>query len=221
MDQIAALAGWLLVVVFAVAALDAIVPVFPSEGVVITGAVLAARGDVSVVGVLLAAGLGALAGDLASYAIGRRVRTRRGGSVPAGRTGRAMAWAQRTLERHGPGTLIVARFVPGGRTAATFTAGFIGMALRSYVASIGAGAVLWAGQATAIGYLGGRVFEDDPLLGIGLGLATGLAVGLVVELTRSRLTVVASTGPAVAAGSATVTPCRPVRTDGGCLDVAA
>ncbi|HEX2578167.1 MAG TPA: DedA family protein [Aquihabitans sp.] len=210
MDQIAALAAWALVIVFAVAALDAVVPVVPSEGVIITASVLAARGDASITGIVLAAAAGALAGDVASYAIGRHVRTRRGGVLPGGRTGKAVTWARRMLEAHGPGTLIVARFVPGGRTAATFTAGFVGMRLRSYVASVGLGAVLWAGQASAIGFLGGRVFEDNLVLGIALGLGTGVAVGLVVELTRSRLTV----GSARAAARAAAPAEAPTACDG-------
>jgi membrane-associated protein len=206
-DQVAALAGWLYVIVFAIAALDAIIPVMPSESVVITGAVLAAQGRISIVGILLAAGAGALAGDAGSYALGRRVRTRKGDIEPGGRTGKAFRWASRMLDQHGPGTLIVARFVPGGRTATTFTAGYTRMSVQPFLASIGAGAALWAGQAGAIGFLGGRIFEDNLMAGIALGLGSGMLVGLLVELARHRLTArtpAAAPAPAPAA--------RPART---------
>jgi membrane protein DedA with SNARE-associated domain len=186
-DQIAALSGWLYLIVFAIAALDAVIPVMPSESIVITGAVLAAQGRTSIGGILLAAALGALAGDAASYALGRRVRTRKGEIEPGGRTGKAFRWARRMLDEHGPGTLIVARFVPGGRTATTFTAGLTRMPVRPFVASIGAGAALWAGQAGAIGFLGGKIFQDDLAAGIALGLGSGVLVGLLVELARHRL----------------------------------
>lgn len=187
LETVAALSGWLYLLVFAIAALDAMIPVMPSESVVITGALLAAHGDASIAGIAAAAALGALAGDLTSYALGRRAARRRHGVAPGGRTGRAMAWAQELLAHHGPGTLIVARFLPGGRTATTFTSGFVGMDLLPFVASIAAGAALWAGQAAGIGYLGGTVFEEHLLLGLALGLGSGLAVGLGVELVRSRL----------------------------------
>ncbi len=36
---------------------------------------------------------------------------------------RALAWAQQQLDRRGGQVVIVARYIPGGRTAATFTAG--------------------------------------------------------------------------------------------------
>lgn len=74
--------------------------------------------------------------------------------------------------------IIAARFVPGGRTAATFTAGVIRYRPRRFVAWATAAGALWASYAGLAGYLGGRVFEERPLLA--LALAFGLAAGLVV-----------------------------------------
>ena len=197
LQHLAQLSAWVYAVVFLVAFLDAMVPVVPSEGVIVAAAVLAAQGRSSPAAVLGAAALGALAGDGASYGVGRRTHRRRG-ELQGRRARRAVGWARGLLERHGPGTLIVARFVPGGRTATTFTAGFVGMAPLPFVAGVAAGAALWATQATAVGYLGGRVFEDNLVLALGLGLGSGLLVALAVELVRARL-----------AGRAAVPP-RPV-----------
>src|SRR3954469_15720299 len=160
--QLAALAGWIYVIVFAVAFLDAVIPVMPSESVVVTASVLAARGDVSLPLVLVAAASGAAAGDAFSFVLGTRVRRRRAaaalatGAAPelGGRAGKAVRWAEGLLQSHGHGTLIVARFIPGGRTATTFTAGFTGMRPRTFASGIGVGAVLWAGQAGLIGFAG-------------------------------------------------------------------
>jgi membrane protein DedA with SNARE-associated domain len=189
--HLAALAGWIYVIVFAVAALDAVIPVMPSESVVVTAAVLAARGDVSLPLVLVAAASGAAMGDAASFLLGRRVRARRLRSGATGeltgRTGKAVRWASGMLESHGTGTLVVSRFIPGGRTATTFTAGYVGMSTRAFGAGVGTGAVLWAGQAGAIGFAGGHLFGDNLLLGIAIGVASGMAVGVAIELVRSRL----------------------------------
>ncbi len=181
------LSGWVYLVIFVVVALDAVVPVAPSEGVVITGAVLAAQGELALPLVVLVGAAGALGGDLASFAIGRHVARRRTGPSARSRVGRAMAWAQDLLDAHGPGTLVVARFVPGGRTATTFTAGFVGMDPGRYTAGVATGAVLWATLAGAVGHLGGTVFEPNPLLGLAVGLGAGTAVGVGIEVARSRV----------------------------------
>jgi membrane protein DedA with SNARE-associated domain len=182
------LGGWIYVIVLVVVALDAILPVMPSESVVITGAVLAAAGDASLPLVILAGAAGALGGDLASFLIGRRYQARRvaagvGGEL-GGRAGKAVRWAEGQLASHGPGTLLVCRFVPGGRTAATFTAGFVGMPAASFGATAAAGAAIWTLQSALIGFVGGQAFHDNLLLGVGLGVGLGVLVGLAVELVR-------------------------------------
>ena len=188
--HLAALAGWIYLIVFAASALDAVVPIVPSESVIVTGAVLAAHGDVSLAGVLLAAAAGAIAGDAFSYGLGARVRHRRlrtGSTVDlGGRTGKAVAWAERMLRDHGPGTLITSRFIPGGRTATTFTAGYTAMPGRTFGSSITAGGLIWATQATLIGFAGGHVFGDNVLLGAGIGIALGAAAGIAIEWARTR-----------------------------------
>ncbi|CAN5751160.1 DedA family protein [soil metagenome] len=192
LTQLAALGGLIYVLVFVVVALDALVPVMPSESIVVTAAVLAASGAVSLPLVLLAATVGALGGDAASFLLGRRSGRRRRAAGTAGRstgrTAKAVRWAGQQLDAHGPGVLIVARFIPGGRTAATFTAGFTGMGARRFGATAAAGALLWAGQATIIGFAGGRAFEGNLVLGITLGVGSGIAVGLLVEVARHRFT---------------------------------
>jgi membrane protein DedA with SNARE-associated domain len=185
--ELATLASTLYLVIVAVAALDAVVPIVPSESVVILGAVLAARGDLSLPGVVACAAAGALAGDLASYALGRRSGRRRRGVDPDGRLGAAVRWASTMLDTRGPGVLVTARFVPGGRTAATFTAGFVGFPGATFAASAAVGAVAWACHGAAMGYLGGHVVERNVLLGTAVGVAVGVAAGAGLELVRGRL----------------------------------
>lgn len=51
-----------------------------------------------------------------------------------GRRGRrSRKWAERTLQKYGMRLLIVARFVPGGRTAVTITAGLTHYDRRRFV----------------------------------------------------------------------------------------
>ena len=101
---------------------------------------------------------------------------------PKGRARRL--WAERTLDRRGGYLIVVARFIPGGRTVTTLTAGVTRMRWPRFVGFAGLAAVLWASFAAGLGYLGGKAFEDDPLFGLGAAFAVVAAVTLAVELAR-------------------------------------
>ena len=74
---------------------------------------------------MIAAGAaGAFAGDNLSYALGRFVgRPAQERFLRGDRTRDALGWAEQQLAVRGGLVLIVGRYVPGGRTAVTFTAG--------------------------------------------------------------------------------------------------
>src|SRR6185437_10006695 len=63
-------------IVFAVVALDALLPFVQAEAVVITAAVLAAQGDLKLWLIVPAAALGGIVGDNVSYFVGSRVGCR-------------------------------------------------------------------------------------------------------------------------------------------------
>ena len=190
LDLLAELSALAYLLVLVLAAFDVVVPVLPSESAVILGGVLAWQGRLHPVPLVLAASAGAIAGDHLSYGIGRW--TQRGRPQPGhrrhrrmGKAERLQVWAGRQLERRGPSLLIVARFIPGGRTASTFMAGRIAYPLRRFTpATIGAG-VLWASFATLLGYIGGHTFHDQTLLATGLGLVLAVAFAALVEVVMS------------------------------------
>jgi membrane protein DedA with SNARE-associated domain len=184
--SLVSLSAWAYLVVAGVVALDAVFPVLPSESAVIVAGVLAADGHLHPALVVLAAASGALAGDGLSYAVGRRVN-RAGRSVDdlGGRLGKALRWAASALDERGASVISVARFVPGGRTATTAVAGYVGFPVARFAVAAGVGAVLWSGYAAGIGFLGGAAFEDDPLLAVAGGIAVAVAVAVGVEAVRS------------------------------------
>ena len=176
---------WTYAVVLGLAAADALFPVFPSETAAIAAGVLAGAGDLSIAFVIGAAAAGAFIGDNSSYAVGRtagQTATRPLFRGPKGRARRL--WAERTLDRRGGYLIVVARFVPGGRTVTTLTAGVTRMRWPRFVGFAGLAAVLWASFAAGLGYLGGKAFENDPLFGLGAAFAVVAAVTLAVELAR-------------------------------------
>jgi membrane protein DedA with SNARE-associated domain len=180
---------WVYLVLFGIAALDGFFPVVPSETLVITlGVFAAASGNPHVGLVMVAAALGALTGDHISFAIGRRA----GGRVfarlrPQSRAKRAYDRVGRILDERGGLVLIVARYIPGGRTAATLTTGATGFPRRTFTRYAVIAAVTWAVYSAGLGYLGGAAFEHEPLKGVALGLALAFAITATHEAVRLAL----------------------------------
>ena len=82
---------------------------------------------------------------------------------------------------------MVARFIPGGRTATTFTAGYThAFPYRKFLAADILAGFIWGTYAGLLGYFGGVTFKEQPWKGFlfAFGLAVGVAA--VVELVRHR-----------------------------------
>ena len=177
---------WIFPVLFAFAALDAFFPVVPSESVLVTAGVFAASGDPNLALIIAAAALGALVGDHVSYLSGRLAGPRVLKLFPVGTRRRAtLDRTERVLLERGGSVLVVARYVPGGRTAATLTMGVTLFPLRRFSAAAVLAAVSWGVYVALLGFIGGTAFEDDPFWGLVLG--AGLAVGLTLlfEVVRA------------------------------------
>jgi membrane-associated protein len=177
--------GWAYGIVFLLALLDAVLPIVPSETAVITAGVVAGSGDLSLPVVVAAAAAGAFLGDNTAYWIGRRfgravVDRFFSGKKAHGR----IEWAQDQLRDRGGQLIVVARFIPGGRTAVTLSAGLLRFSWRRFVAYDVVAAVVWAVYASLLGYFGGQAFEHAAWKGLLLALGLGFAMGGVVEAVR-------------------------------------
>jgi membrane-associated protein len=177
--------GWAYAIVFLLSLLDAFVPVVPSETAVITAGVVASTGDLSLTLVVIAAAAGAFAGDNISYLIGREfgqgVVTR---FFSGAKARRRLEWAKMQLQERGAQLILIGRFVPGGRTAITISAGLLRYSWPRFVAADAVAAVVWALYSSLLGYFGGRAFEDAPWIGLAIALGIGLALGGFVEIGR-------------------------------------
>jgi membrane-associated protein len=177
---------WTYLLLFGICVGDAVLPILPSETAAIVCGIQAGRGQLSLPLVLVVAAAGAFIGDNTSYALGRFVGEPLQQRLFSGEAARRrLDWAKAFLADRGSYVLVVARFVPGGRTATTFTAGLVELPwMRRFVPYIALAAILWSLYAVLLGYLGGRTFREKPFYA--LLLAFGIAVGITVTIEAVR-----------------------------------
>jgi membrane-associated protein len=172
-------------IIWALALGDAVVPLLPSETALITAGLLSVVGELSLGWVIVAGAVGAFCGDSLSYGLGRflgvpfQQRFLRGE-----RTERALSWSRRQLDERGGLLLIVARYIPGGRTAATFTCGITHYPYARFALFDGIATTSWAVYAASLGYFGGRAFRDHPWLALVVAFAIAGGLTLAVEGIR-------------------------------------
>jgi membrane-associated protein len=178
---------WVLIVVFLVAGLDAVLPFMPSESTVVAvGVVAAGTGRPHLAALILVAAAGAYAGDLLACHAGRRSTRAVLNRLQRGRRARAVHnWVHRLLHSRGGLVIVFARYIPGGRSTTAFAAGIVGYPARRFRWYTGLGVLLWAIEAALLGYLGGSIFADHPLLGLLVAWTGALAVtGLAILVQR-------------------------------------
>ena len=178
--------NWSYLIVFAIAMLDAFFPVVPSEATAIAAGVVAGTGGLSVELCIVVAAAGAIVGDNISFAIGHFLGARVERRFFSGeKAQKRLKWAQKTLEERGGYLIVVARFIPGGRTATTFTAGFVEtFPWRRFLMFDVLAGVIWGSYTVLLGYFGGRSFEEEPWKGLLLAFGIAVAVTAVVEVVR-------------------------------------
>jgi membrane protein DedA with SNARE-associated domain len=198
-----------------VPALDALIPVLPSETAVITlGVTTAGSADPRIAALVTLAAAGAFLGDNAAYLLGRRFGPAIEKRVFAGRRGeRRRAWAERGLHRYGARIIVACRFIPGGRTAVTVTCGLVGYPHRRFARAAACAGALWAGYAFFLGRLGGKAFADRPWAGLLLALGLALAVSALAEAARRGWRLY-TTRRAARGGAGQLAPMRPAVTRG-------
>jgi membrane protein DedA with SNARE-associated domain len=176
---------WFLAVVFGIALLDSVLPVVPSETLVIVGGVAAGRGDQFLPLVIAAGALGAFAGDNLAYQLGRSAEDWLRRTVFRSEAGaKRLEWATRQLEIRGGLLLVTARFIPGGRTAVTIASGVTRQRRRRFIAFDAVAATIWATYASLLGYIGGRTFENNHTLAFGVAFGLAVSITMLIELVR-------------------------------------
>ncbi len=183
--EVAIASPWLLAVIVGLAAVDALLPVVPSEALILAAGVAAAAGQQHLLLVIGAAGLGAFLGEVAGYGIGRIAGPAVRGRLRPG-SPREVAYDRvaALLDRRGGTVLLTARVVPGGRTAAVLAAGATGYPARRFLGFTLVGAWLSAAWVAVLGFLGGTAFAGNTLLALAASFTLATMIGLGFEGAR-------------------------------------
>lgn len=201
---------WVFPALFLFATIDGFFPPIPSESVVIALASLSvSQGAPNIVLVVLAAALGAFAGDQIAYAIGSRVDVHRLRVFRTVRGRKALAWAEHALAHRGSSFILAARYIPIGRVAVNMTAGALGYPRKRFVGLTGLAAVTWAVYGSAVGAGAGLWLEDHPLIAVVAGVVVGTLVGVGIDWVLRRWTGIDRTPVVVATAAATTAATAP------------
>jgi len=156
----------------------------PGDSLLFTAGILAGQGKLDitmlVIGCFIAAFLGAEVGYEIGKRLGPRLFTRDESRLFK------QEYVERTrqfFERHGPKTIVLARFVPIVRTFTPVMAGVGEMERRTYTIYNLVGALIWAVGVTLLGYVLGDAVGDD----IDTYLLPLIAVVIVVSLLPAFL----------------------------------
>lgn len=179
---------WFYLLIIGVIVMDAVFPVAPSESLVIVGGVSAGLGNLNIFLVILASIAGAIIGDNLGYLIGARAS----GFVYRITDGRPklssrLLWAEKQIHKRGGSLLVVARFIPGGRTALTMSYGLTKQKHRVFLGWDAVAALLWAVYTAMLGYAGGRTFQDNNTAAFLAAFAGAVVFTGLIELFRRKL----------------------------------
>src|SRR5579864_3153952 len=169
-------------VVFAFVLAEQIGLPVPSTPILLAMGALAGLGRLSFVGALALGVAASLLADTLWYWLGRK----RGYPVLnllcriALEPDSCVRKTENVFSRFGAGSLLFAKFVPGLSTAGPPLAGLFRMRLPIFLLSDGAGAALWVGAFSGLGYLFRTQLEYAADYALGFGKRLGIALILLL-----------------------------------------
>ena len=133
----------------------------PGDSLLVTAGLFAARGDLNMWTLNVLVALAAIAGDTVGYGIGARVGPRlftREDSLFFNK--KHLNTTREFYERHGPFTIVIARFMPIVRTFAPVVAGVGTMSYPRFLSYNVFGGIGWVVSMTCIGYFLGKAVPN-------------------------------------------------------------
>jgi membrane protein DedA with SNARE-associated domain/membrane-associated phospholipid phosphatase len=158
--------------------------VAPGETALLLGGLVAGQGQVDVLTMIAVVWACAVAGDLTSFYLGRRLgrafMVKHGAKVQI--TEERLEHVERFFDRHGGKAILIGRFVGLVRAIAPFLAGSSGLPLRRFVPYDVIGAGLWGSSFVLLGYIFWQSFSQLVDYAKKGALALGAVIVLVVAI---------------------------------------
>ncbi len=178
--------------VFVLMMLETVFPPVPSEVVMPVAGVSAARGHMTLTGVIISGTAGAMAGNLLWYLVARWIGLRRFRRFIE-RHGRwlTMDWydvekVERLFGRFGAVVVAIGRLIPTVRSVVSIPAGLVHMQLLRFLFWSTLGTAAWSGFLAGAGYLLGQQFSRiEDVLG---PVSSGIIVAIVLFYVYRQLT---------------------------------
>jgi membrane-associated protein len=168
----------------------ALIPLAPTEPVLVGMGVLAASGRLPLPAVIITAAVACSMSDHILYAFGRFAgvraldRLQNRSSVVA-----ANDWLSRHITKWGAPVLVVGRWLPAGGTIGALLTGTLKWRLPRFTPASVIGSLLWSAYAALLGYFGGAITGEPVtglLLSLGLAVVLALVCSAVVQWVHHR-----------------------------------
>jgi membrane protein DedA with SNARE-associated domain len=177
-----------LLLLFALIAAESAGVPLPGETALIAAAILAERGNYSIVEVIVVAAAAAIVGDNVGYWIGRT-----GGRKLLERWGPVKRYSERVLppgerffKKHGGKTVFIGRFVAVLRVTAAWLAGITHMSWWRFFLWNAAGGIVWATGVSLLAYYFGKA-AADAVATYGVYAAVAIVVLVVIAFVVMRV----------------------------------
>lgn len=169
---------WVYLVGAGFVTLSALIPPIPSTTVFVALGALAGLDGGPQAGLLLLAMMaGAMAGDLATFGVTKRLGNSRWGAGPGSRRQRAIDAATRRLTQRPYIFMLTSRFIPLGRLSSNIAATAAGYPLRAFAVFSLVSASIWSGYAVGIGILT-RYWPDISIqMAVVIAIAASMVLG--------------------------------------------
>lgn len=169
-----------------------IMPFLPGDSLLFAVGMFAAQGSLNLLTAIILMLAAAVLGDACNYFIGRFAGDRMVRLRLFGKQLVKPQYIQKThdfYEKHGPQTIIIARFVPIVRTFAPFVAGVGHMLYRTFAIYNVVGGIIWVGSLTLAGYFLGNIpVVKDNFEKVVIGIILISVLPIIIGFIKNRKT---------------------------------
>ena len=173
--------------VFALVALDGVVPVFPGETTLNAAATAAAQGTLELLPVIVMGALGAIVGDSSLFWLARRSARRIQPQLDKAKANPKVSQGLAIMDGSVPVLIVGGRYVPGLRFVVNATMGLSEIPYRRFLGWSVLSGVLWSTYTCLLAYWIGLSLGEYPLASVVIsGTVTTVAIGLVFWTLRRQ-----------------------------------